>query len=187
MPLTSQISKETINKSARHQHRQEHSRYNCTTTPSFTLLTNGLLWLCGCSGWLRANNSLSWTRSGFDSQRKGLATKKEAHTNAVSQTGSVGRQTKQILYPRLISIKLLWYYLQNGIICQRKPAYTYYFSNIASCKRQRQYRSNICQHRPSLVRWDSKQQRNPLWCSRGKRVTRAILSRMPAFALQQDI
>lgn len=89
--------------------------------------------------------------------------------------------------PRLISIKLLWYYLQNGIICQRKPAYTHYFSNIASCKRQRQYWSNICQHRPSPVRWDSKQERNPLWCCRGKRVTRAILSRMPAFSLQQDI
>lgn len=40
------------------------------------------------------------------------------------------------------------------------------------------------QHGPSLVRWDCKQEPNPLWCCWGKCVTRSILSRMSAFFRQ---
>lgn len=71
----------------------------------------------------------------------------------------------------------------SGLHGMGKSVYAHCLSNIISTSnKQRRHRSNICQHGPSLVRWDGKQELNPLWCCRGKRVTRAILSRTSAFS-----
>lgn len=91
------------------------------------------------------------------------------------------RQADIFFLPRPVSGRLHWH-AHEQITWQGKSAYAHSLSNLISSNMQRWHRSNICQHGPSLVRWDSKQELNPLWCCWGKRVTRAILSRTSAFS-----
>lgn len=68
---------------------------------------------------------------------------------------------------------------------REKSAWVCCLSNGKSRNGQSQHSSNICQHEPSLLRWDSNQEFNPLQCCWSKQVNRAVLSRTPPFFLQQ--
>lgn len=101
--------------------------------------------------------------------------KKAAHIAALPQTP---RQTDILtpLLPQDFTDTHMgrWHDRESLVFC---------LTNVISSNKQRRHRSNICQCRPSLARWDSKLEPNPLWCCWRKWVTRATLSRMSAFSL----
>lgn len=68
---------------------------------------------------------------------------------------------------------------------REKSAWVCRLSNGKSRNGQSQHSSNICEHEPSLLRWDSNREFNPPRCCWSKQVNRAVLSRTPPLSLQQ--